>query len=411
MQILYGTKKFWEDLKWFDTSEKENLVEKIAMDICHVSIMYFERFIEKIENCVENEKRTIDKVSSHLSVAIGNYKYICENNQILMNEFIKKNKITNKSGIQKHVDNTKENLCEKVHQLLATILKLLYPTMREMIVENAKDKNFIDYEIFMCLTKHIKDMLTILHDELARHEFGVAKSILWRDILEMFSEITQDSINQKMSQDFFVNLLKIFYSLKHTFQYIETEGTINKNKKAQKIEKLLEYYAIDTPQLILRYYKDRYEIQQQASKNCPNPHRFLTVKCAFSGLKLKIEILNANELITSEMNKKCDSYVKFHIVPDKSFPTHQNFKTKVKQNNHFPLYEEAFEIELTEEQKNMKNAIIYFNIKNKYLIASNDSIAEAFLSFEDIPEDTKKAKPMQLTLTKLHSDGKYFLIC
>ena len=101
--------------------------------------------------------------------------------------------------------------------------------MREIIVENAKDKNFIDYDFFMCLTKHIKDMLKILHDELALHEFGVSKSILWRDI--------------------------------H------------------------------------RFYKERYEIQQQASKNLPNPHRFLTVKCSFNCFKLGIEILNVNKLI------------------------------------------------------------------------------------------------------------------
>ncbi|KAL7046738.1 hypothetical protein ACKWTF_002696 [Chironomus riparius] len=404
IQILYGTKKFWENLNWFNTSEKENLVEKIAMDICHVSVMYFERFMEKIEKSVENEKKTIDKVSSHLSVAIGNYKHICENNQNLMNEFILNNKITDVSGIQKHVDNTKENLCEKVHQLLATILKLLYPTIREMIVENAKNKNFNDHDFFMSLTRHIEDMLTILHDELARNEFGVAKSILLRDILEMFSEIAQDSINEKMSQIFFINLLEIFSSLKHTFQYIESESTINKNKKAQKIEKLLEYYAVDTSQLILRYFKDRYEIQKQAGKNLSNPQRFLTVKCAFRGLKLKIEILNANELNTYEMNRKFDSYVKFYIIPERLFPTHQNFKTKVQQNNNFPLYEEAFEIELTEEQKNMKDAILYFNIKHKYLIASNDSIGEAFLSFKDILEESKNANPVKLTLTRLQSD-------
>lgn len=409
IQILYGTKKFWEDLKWFDTSEKENLVEKITMDICHVSDMYFDRFIEKIENSVENEKRNIDKVSSHLSVAIGNYKYISDNNHNLMNEFIKNNEITDMSSIRKHVESTKEKLCEKVHNLLATILKLLYPTMREMIVENAKDKNFVDDDNYKCLTKHIEDMLTVLHDELARHEFGVAKSILWSDILEIFPKITQDSINEKMSQDFFRNLLKIYFSLIQTFQYIEPESTVNRNKKAQKIQKLMEYYAIDTPQLIHRYYKDRYEIQQQVSKNLPNPHRFLTVNCAFSGLKLKIEVLNAKDLVTYDINRKCDSYVKVHIIPERSFPSYQNFKTKVQHSNNFPLYDEVFELELTQEQKFKSDAIIYFNIKNKYLIATNDSIGEAFLAFRDIPEDSKKSKPMQLTLTRLQSDGKYFL--
>jgi hypothetical protein len=279
--------------------------------------------------------------------------------------------------------------------------------MREIIVKNAKDKNFIDYEFFMCLTKHIKDMLNILHDELAHHEFGVAKSILWRDILEMFSEVTQTSINEKMPQDYFINLIKIFISLKHAFQYTKdaSENNTGINKKAEKIGKLLEYYALDTLQLIHRYYKDRYDIQQQASENLPNPHSFLTVKCAFDGLKLRIEILNAYELIT---NVKCDSYVKVHIIPERSCLIHQNFKTKVQQNTHCPLYDEVFKIELTMEQKLMRDSIIYFNIKNKSLIGSNGSIAEAFLAFKDIPEGLNKAKTMQLTLTRLQCDGKSF---
>lgn len=65
--------------------------------------------------------------------------------------------------------------------------------------------------------------------------------------------------------------------------------------------------------------------------------------------------------------------------------------------------------DLTSEQRNMKDAIIFFNIKDKVLLGSNQCLAEAFLSFNDIPEfshQQKMTKQIHLTLTRLQSDGK-----
>jgi hypothetical protein len=56
----------------------------------------------------------------------------------------------------------------------------------------------------------------------------------------------------------------------------------------------------------------------------------------------------------------------------------------------------------------MKDAIIFFNIKDKVLIRSNQCLAEAFLSFEHIPEHSqlKENQQTHLTLTRLQSDGE-----
>lgn len=57
----------------------------------------------------------------------------------------------------------------------------------------------------------------------------------------------------------------------------------------------------------------------------------------------------------------------------------------------------------------MKDAIIFFNIKDKVLFTRNHCIAEAFLSFQDIPEFSKERefmKQIHLTLTRLQSDGE-----
>lgn len=56
----------------------------------------------------------------------------------------------------------------------------------------------------------------------------------------------------------------------------------------------------------------------------------------------------------------------------------------------------------------MKDAVIFFNIKDKSLFSNNQCLAEAFLSFSDIPEysQQEKVKQIHLTLTRLQNDGK-----
>lgn len=65
---------------------------------------------------------------------------------------------------------------------------------------------------------------------------------------------------------------------------------------------------------------------------------------------------------------------------------------------------------LTEEQRNMKNAIILFSVKDKdYFGMSNQYVADGFLMFKDISDitsDTGSVQQMHLKLTRPLNDGK-----
>lgn len=56
----------------------------------------------------------------------------------------------------------------------------------------------------------------------------------------------------------------------------------------------------------------------------------------------------------------------------------------------------------------MSDAIIFFNIKNKSLLGSKQCLAEAFLTFADVPNYSSQQRVMKqihLTLTRLQSEG------
>lgn len=65
------------------------------------------------------------------------------------------------------------------------------------------------------------------------------------------------------------------------------------------------------------------------------------------------------------------------------------------------------------DQRKMPEAIILFSVKDHdYFGMANQYVAEAFLMFKDIVDitgDSGSIKQMNLTLTRPHNDGNYYL--
>lgn len=77
-------------------------------------------------------------------------------------------------------------------------------------------------------------------------------------------------------------------------------------------------------------------------------------------------------------------------------------KLKGKNHSYLPISD------LTKEERNINDAIIFFNIKDKILFGTSQCLAEAFLSFSDIPNYSPKQKQIHLTLTRLQNHGELF---
>jgi C2 domain len=101
---------------------------------------------------------------------------------------------------------------------------------------------------------------------------------------------------------------------------------------------------VNASRIIHQYYRERYLMQQLIASSPFHPYGVLSIKVFFFGNILKLEILNAKNLIPFGGNRKCDSFVKINIIPEDAFPKHQNYKTRVETDTHFPLYDELFEL-------------------------------------------------------------------
>lgn len=332
---------FWEDLKWPNPDDSINIATNTCGDICRFAIIYFETVTARVEKSEVMKNVGIFKVPSEVYVVINNVNFISQGIQKLIVDLTEQ-KIDEHIRTQKMVENALKYGKSRIARILEMSIDHMVPTLRKLMTEGADGK---EIEIGDRLFVYIEDSLLTLHDELIESDFLTAKNILWKFLLNVLSELIQRSLACHRHPVFFSNLRMILSSLREVFKSTNDDMTDDEiTDRITQIDHLLERYGLNTANLIHQYYKDRYQMQQNISQSSLNPFGVLSIHCFFFNNTLKLEILNARNLIPIGANRKCDSFVKISIIPEAAFPKYQNYKTCVELDTHFPLYDELFEL-------------------------------------------------------------------
>ncbi|XP_047346149.1 protein unc-13 homolog 4B isoform X9 [Vespa velutina] len=230
--------------------------------------------------------------------------------------------------------------------------------------------------------------------------------LAWPDVEGSYTFVTK-IIDKRRPPSFYSNLHRTLHTLIRFFN-LGADETSNV-QVLEKIEELLKLHGLETAELIHRYNQDRLREQKEMEETI---YGLLTVKAWFLNNSLNIQILNARNLRPMDSNgdfigklstlerklhskskqrlkeakkSKCDSYVKIRLLPEEKFIDNKTPKTHVQKETLFPLFDETFNIPLTEEQRAIEDAIVAFEIKDKDFLRTR-FMAEAFLSFREIPE-------------------------
>ncbi|CAG9799484.1 unnamed protein product [Chironomus riparius] len=390
-KILNSVNDFWENLddKFYENKETE-LAKLVSGDVCRFSIIYFEKMVKKMQS----SKFTLVyvnsfKIPSELSTIIANISFVWDEVHIIIGQLIKKNSIKSCS-VKKILQNTLKYVKELTQTLLCSTLEKCVPSIKKLMIESAEDYNSSESE-FDKLTLYIESTILSLKNYLPNREFETAKGILWEKVLEIITEVIE-KLSHSMSPKFFSNLNKIFAKLKLIFKFSPNEIEIT--IKVESIDDLLEYYGLNTSRLIHEYYKTRYEMQKQIEGPYIHLYGTLSINCYFSGNKLSLKILNTKDILP---NKKHELTATVNFIPEKSFQAYQHLKVKVQ---------EKLEFKMTQEQRSMSDAIIFFYVEEKVLFGNKECLGEAFLAFKDIPQcnDNQTSHKINLTFTRIHGE-------
>ncbi|XP_044739455.1 protein unc-13 homolog 4B isoform X2 [Chrysoperla carnea] len=423
LTIFYQIKVFWQQLNWPDVEGSYTFVAKIIDDICRCCVYYADKMASKVDGMgnVENVYEKKFEVTNEWCLAINNIDYVRQSlqpfvNELSMEELLKKLSDLRspleaercKQTLQNVIENAIDTVKNKILELLETVVKKMVPPMRRLLIEGAEllptDSNSMDR-----IMRYLDDNLATLHEQLNEDNFQRVLDVLWDNVAEILSNILETNIEKRRPPSFYHSLNETLKLMLRTFKQTDSPNLASDYENLSKIAHLLALNGQETSDLIHSVHLERWEEQVKMQTNevtTPPPLGQLTVRCKFHGCTLKIEVMNARNLIPMDTNGSCDSFVRIHLLPEDKFLNVMKPKTQTQNKTLFPLYDETFTINLTPEQRNCNNGLIMFSIKDKdFLGMSNQYICEAYYHFKDIPDtpESLESLPQQhLALTRPH---------
>ncbi|XP_034244004.1 protein unc-13 homolog 4B isoform X2 [Thrips palmi] len=437
--IFYQIKIFWQQLAWPDVEGSYTFVLKIIDDICKCSEVYADNMSQKVDGMGETNQGTVHEkkfqVTQEWCLAINNIDYVRQSIQPFVAELGMDNIVKAladfrsvaaaeqcKGTLSGIIENSIDVVRNKIIDLLLIVANKMDPAIKRFLQEGAdllnQDSNAVDR-----LMQYLDENLVMLHSELNTENFERILSIMWDNVSNILSELVESSLEKRKPPSFFSNLHETLNILIGFFrqgdlqqqlqeqQQIEQlngmkqvqnddviDSSVDKHSKLRRVERILRLHGMETPELSYQFYVQRLMEQKKLQSMGDAPYQgLLTIRAQFVDNALSIEIMNARNIKPMDSNGSCDPYVKIHLVPEDKFVNVQKPRTKTHKKNLFPLFDETFHIPLTPEQR--ARGIIAFILKDQDFLG-NEFIAEAFHSFEDIPEND--ASTSLQTLPQVH---------
>ncbi|XP_043520293.1 protein unc-13 homolog 4B isoform X10 [Frieseomelitta varia] len=397
LTIFYQIKVFWTQLAWPDIEGSYTFIAKIIDDICKCSIAYADKMAKKAELTTDleqlSESSVYEKkfvVSTAWCFAINNIDYIRTSIGPLANDLGLQNIVDAlaesktqeeaercQQTLQLIIDNATDTVRNKIIELLQVVANKMAPAMNRYLMEGAELIDTTSNSMERLL-QYLDSNLTTLHDYLNEDNFERILLVIWDTISESLFQLVHNNLERRRPPSFYSNLHRSLHTLIRYFNIGADEAA--NVRVLEKIEHLLELHGLETAELIHRYHQERIKEQNELDES---EYGQITVKAQFVDNSLNIQILNARKLRPVDSNGSCDSYVKVKLLPEEKFADVKLPKTHVQKENLYPLFDEIFNIPLTNEQRNMENAIVVFELKDKDFLRSR-FMAEAFLPFSEI---------------------------
>ncbi|CAH2084741.1 unnamed protein product [Euphydryas editha] len=404
LAIFYQIKIFWQQLAWPDVEGCYTFVAKIIDDICRCCVFYSDRMAARVEGAGVGagvgggagggspyEARF--EVTTEWCVAINNIDYVRQSLQPFVRELDMDDIIRRmcearspleaqrcKETLQNVIENAIDTVKNKILDLLEIMIKKMMPSITRFLIEGAEllhqDCSSMDR-----VMRYLEANLDTLYQHLNNENFSRTLDIVWEQLGEVLYELIQANLEKRRPPAFFSNLHECLQIMVRSFRQDNKE--IYTSDTLKRVEYLLKIHGMETRELIHQYHLERWQEQQSITEPKMG---LLTVRAQFIDDHLKIEIMNARNLIATDSNGLCDSYVRVALLPEDIFANVEKPKTQTHNKNLFPLYDEMFLIQLTHEQRQTADGLLHFVIKDKDMFSvSNTFVGEAYVHFSEVP--------------------------
>ncbi|XP_029456342.1 protein unc-13 homolog D isoform X2 [Rhinatrema bivittatum] len=251
------------------------------------------------------------------------------------------------------------------------------------------------------LMKFLEVQLQYMNENLVQENFNSLLALLWAHILAILTDVCKQPVTSPM---YYKRLQVALKNLELCFHGEGCGLPLEDLHTAAfaALESELELCSSSSRELIQEYFSKR--IQQQDATTAEK-YGAVTVKVAYchSEQKLRVEILNAVNLIPLDSNGSSDPFIQLTLEPRHIFPEVEARTTQCKKNDLHPLFDEVFEFLVSPEQCEQDGACLLLTVFDYDTLLSNDLEGEAFVALHNLPglKEEDQVDLYRITQTRL----------
>ncbi|XP_010022050.1 PREDICTED: protein unc-13 homolog D [Nestor notabilis] len=405
----------WQQLNWPDPEEAFMIMVKLVEDMCRIALMYC-RLIKGRAEALSLSKQNEGEAANRLCIVVNNIKQL---RLLILKlpsqlDWVQLEQHTGPVIDQQQIQHTLHNqldstiscLDHEVQEVVQALATKLEKGIARHIQELSSSNDTQEPEdSIIPLMKFLESELQYLNEHLVHENFKSLLTLLWHHTLAVLSAATGQQVPSVQCYR------KLHCALKSLELCFHAEGCglpleMLHTAVFQSLETRLDLCSATSRKLIQKYFSNR--IQQQLDTSSEK-YGAVTIKALYcpSEQKLRVEVLNAVNLIPMDSNGSSDPFVQLTLEPRHVFPEVVARTTQCKRNELHPLFDEAFDFLIPAEKCRREGACLLLTVFDYDTLGANDLEGEAFfplchlpgLNTNEDPVDTGRVPQTRLPLT------------
>ncbi|KAM4623513.1 protein unc-13 homolog D [Polymixia lowei] len=389
----------WEQLSWPDPEEAFMLMVKLTEDVCKIVVTYCHILKERVRVLSEN--------SDH-GCAINMLCVVVNDLEHLRSVLTRLPTQLNWAGLQERTHNVigesqfhntlptqlqqaQGVLSREIRSALDTLGKQLNTDI-ETHVKSMSTRRRIPSksteDAVVPLMRYLEKELHYMNENLVQENFNSLLTPLWINSVKMLHQVATQHQHQQQ-EGLMVFCQRLLYTLQCLEQCFHAEGNglpldTLQSDDYKTLKACLTHNSLGSQQLIEKFLERKVWEQKVYSGEKYGAVTLIT-SYRRSDHRLRVEVLNAANLLPMDSNGSSDPFVQLCLEPRHIFSEVEPRCTQIKFYDLNPLFDEAFEFLVSLEQCQAPGACLVMTVLDHDTLTTDDFEGEAFLALKAIP--------------------------
>ncbi|XP_060883777.1 protein unc-13 homolog D [Labrus mixtus] len=389
--------QLWEQLSWPDPEEAFMLMVKLTEDVCKIVVNYCQILKKRVRMLSENSDP--GSAINMLCVVVNDLEHlrtVLTRLPTQLNWTGLRDRTQNVIGdsqfhntLPSQLQQAQDVLGKEIRSALNTLGKKLNTDIETHVRSMATRRRIPSKsteDAAAPLMRYLEQELTYMNENLVQENFNSLLIPLWENSVKSLYQVATKHSHQEGLMVFCQRLLYTLQCLEQCF-HAEGNGLPLNSLHSEEYKTLkghLTHNSLSSRQLVEKFFKRKIREQKEYSGE---KYGAVTLLASYrrSDQRLRVEVLNAVNLLPMDSNGLSDPFVQLCLEPSYIFTEVEPRSTQIKSCDLNPLFDEAFEFLVSLDQCQTPGACLVVTVLDHDTLRTDDFEGEAFLALEDIP--------------------------